>query len=191
MYKRQDLGLTRDRITRLESRSGALVSARIGEAQRLVSDLGIEEISDDPLLQSLLKETRELTSKNQVILSRIAVADAKLKEAEAYLSQLERDSKSIRAQIEIGGIEGEFSEKILELRESLPKADSFNHEASMRRKEVSDARLDAYRLDDELDALPPSAEQLKTLLKSLEPQGLSEEDLKKICLLYTSPSPRD
>ena len=175
-----DLGLTRDRITRLESRSGALVSARIGEAQRLVSDLGIEEISDDPLLQSLLKETRELTSKNQVILSRIAVADAKLKEAEAYLSQLERDSKSIRAQIEIGGIEGEFSEKILELRESLPKADSFNHEASMRRKEVSDARLDAYRLDDELDALPPSAEQLKTLLKSLEPQGLSEEDLKKI-----------
>jgi len=175
-----DLGLTRDRITRLESRSGALVSARIGEAQRLVSDLGIEEISDDPLLQSLLKETRELTSKNQIVLSRIAVADAKLKEAEAYLSQLERDSKSIRAQIEIGGIEGEFSEKILELRESLPKADSFYQDASARRKEVSDARLDAYRMDDELDSLPPPAEQLKTLLKSIEPQGLSEEDLKKI-----------
>lgn len=175
-----DLGLSRDRITRLENRSGALVSARIGEAQRLVSELGIEEISDDPLLQSLLKETRELTSKNQIILSRIAVADSKLKEAEAYLNQLERDSKSIRAQIEIGGLEGDFSEKILELRESLPKVDTFHQTASSRRKEVSDARLDAYRLDDELDSLPPSDEQLKTLLKSIEPRGLSEDDLKKI-----------
>lgn len=175
-----DLGLIRDRITRLENRSGALVSARIGEAQRLVSELGIEEISDDPLLESLLKETRELTSKNQVLLSRIAVADAKKKESESNLSQLERDSKSIRAQIEIGGLEGEFSEKILEIRESLPKAGTFHQSASTRRKEISDARLEAYRMEDELDSLPPSDEQFKTLLQSITTQGLNEEELKKI-----------
>lgn len=175
-----DLTLTRDRVTRLENRSGALVNARISEAERLVSELGIEAVTDDPLLRDLVKETRELTAKNQNILVKISVADAQLKEAEINLEQLQRDAESIRAQIEIGGLEGEFSERILEVREALPKPKTFRSAASERRSGISDARLEAFRLDHELDSLAPPDEQFDTLLKSISSRNLPEGALKKI-----------
>ena len=175
-----DLTLTRDRVTRLDSRSGALVTARIGEAERLVSELGLEAIADVPLLSELVKETRELTTKNQILLGKIAIADTQLKDAEINLEQLKRDAESISAQIEIGGLEGEFSESILEVREALPKAKTYRNAASDRRTAISEARLDAFRLDHELDTLPLSNAQYEAILKSISSRNLTEDALKKI-----------
>jgi potassium-dependent mechanosensitive channel len=175
-----DLALVRENVALLESRSGALVNARIGEAERLLIELGIGTIAEDPLLKSLVKETRDLTSKNQEILTRIATADQRLKEAETSLEVLQRDKDSIRAQIEIGGLGGEFSEKILEMRESLPKLKTYRSAANERHEQVSQARLDAFRIDHELDELAPTQEQLDTLLTSIRTGNVAAESLAKI-----------
>lgn len=175
-----DLAQLRSRVAKLEARSGALVNARIKEAERLLVEPGIEVVADDPLIRNLLKETRDLTAKNNELLSRIADADDKLKETESKIETLRHETDSIRAQIEIGGLEGEFSEKILEMRESLPKMKNFRNAAAGRHKQLSDARLDALRLDHELDTLPPKQEQIDTLLTSLRAKDLPAETITQI-----------
>jgi potassium efflux system protein len=175
-----DLAQARNRVATLEARSGAIVNARISEAERLLLEPGIETVTNDPLIRELVKETRNLTGKNQELLARIAVADAKLKETETDLEVLQRDGDSIRAQIEIGGLEGEFSEKILEMRESLPKVKNFRNAASERHKQLSEARLDAFRIDSELDLLPPTQEQIDTLLASVRQKDLPAETITQI-----------
>lgn len=175
-----DLAQLRKVVASLEARSGALVNARIGEAERLLVEPGIEAVADDPLIRDLVKETRDLTARNQELLSRIAAADDKLKETESNLETLQRDKDSIRAQIEIGGLEGEFSEKILEMRESLPKLKNFRNAAGERHKQLSDARLDAFRLDQELDDLPPMQVQIDTLLSAVRAKDLPAGTVEKI-----------
>jgi len=175
-----DLAAARKRVSTLEARSGAIVNARISEAERLLVEPGIEVVADDPLIRDLVKETRDLTAKNQEILARISDADAKLKETESNLETLQRDRDSIRAQIEIGGLEGEFSEKILEMRESLPKLKTFRSAASERHKQLSDARLDAFRIDRELEELPPTQEQIDSLLTSVRSKNLPAETITRI-----------
>ena len=175
-----DLNQLRSLVAKLEARSGALVNARINEAERLLVEPGIEVVADDPLIRDLVKETRDLTAKNHELLANIAAADAKLKETESKLETLQRERDSIRAQIEIGGLEGEFSEKILEMRESLPKLKNFRNAASERYNRLSDARLDAFRIDHELDTLPPTQEQIDTLLASVRAKNLPAETIAQI-----------
>jgi len=175
-----DLAQARKRISSLEARSGAIVNARISEAERLLVEPGLETVANDPLIRELVKETRNLTAKNQGILARITAADAALEEAEGSLVVLQRDKEGIRAQIEIGGLEGEFSEKILEMRESLPQGKTFRNAASERHKQLSDARLDAFRIDNELDLLPPTQEQIDTLLASVRQMALPAETITQI-----------
>ena len=97
-----DLGFARERATRLETRSGELVSARITEAERLITQLGLQSVSGDPKIQELVKETRDLAQANQALLGRIAAADATKNQAEEDLERLRRESENIRAQIAQG-----------------------------------------------------------------------------------------
>ncbi|MBU6179689.1 MAG: hypothetical protein KGR69_08480, partial [Verrucomicrobia bacterium] len=53
-----DLDLARARVARLESRSGEIVSARISEAERLIAELGLQSVSDEPRVKALVAETR-------------------------------------------------------------------------------------------------------------------------------------
>lgn len=175
-----DLAGARNRVSALEARSGAIVNARISEAERLLVEPGLETVADDPIIRDLVKETRDLTAKNLKILDRIAIAEGKRKEAESSLEMLQRDKESIRAQIEIGGLEGEFSETILEMRESLPTLKTFRSATSERHKQLSASRLDAFRLDRELDTLPPMQEQIDALLTSVRAKALPAETAAKI-----------
>jgi potassium-dependent mechanosensitive channel len=174
------LATTRDRVARLEARSGALLSARIGEAERLLLEPGIEPVADVPLLRELLKETRHLTLKNQELLSLISAGESKLREVDGNLKSLQRDKESIRAQIEIGGLKGEFSEKILEMRESLPKVKTYRNAAATRHKQLSDARLEAFRIDLELDSLPSAQEQIDSLIAAVREKSPDSETVSKI-----------
>jgi potassium efflux system protein len=175
-----NMALARERVSVLEKRSGAIVKSRITEAERLVKEVGIESVEKDPLFAGMAKEIRQLTAENQVIMQKITEADKTLKKAQREQDQLQRDSESIRTQIEFGGLESEFSERILELRGSLPTAKTYRPEAAARRSEISKARLDSFRQDHELDQLSNPAEQRSQLLESLKEKGLPDADLKKI-----------
>jgi hypothetical protein len=175
-----NMQILRGRVSELEKRSGAIVQSRITEAERLVKEVGIASVEKDPLFADLAKEIKQLTTENQAIMKRLAEADLALKEAEEDQDQLQRDAENIRTQIELGGLEGEFSEKILELRASLPTAKTYRPEVTERRSEISKARLDSFRQDHELDQLSNPAEQLSLLLESLKEKGLPEEARKRI-----------
>ena len=175
-----DLGFARERATRLETRSGELVSARITEAERLITQLGLQSVSGDPKIQELVKETRDLAQANQALLGRIAAADATKNQAEEDLERLRRESENIRAQIAIGGLEDSFSEIVLDLRRTLPTPQSMRVTLSERRKAISTARLEAFRADRELDALPSPEGQVEELLDLLRSKGVSEDDLAKL-----------
>lgn len=175
-----DLGLARERASRLESRSGELVTARIGEAQRLITGLGLQGVSEDPRIQALLQETRDLAQTNQSLLGRIAAADAAKNQAEDELERLRRESENIRAQIEIGGLEDSFSEIVIDLRRTLPTPQSLRGTLQERRKAISAARLEAFRADRELDTLPSPEGQVEEVLDLLRTKGVSEEDLAKL-----------
>lgn len=175
-----DLGFARERVSRLESRSGALVSERIGEAQRLIAELGLEAVNEDETLLEMVNQTRDLALGNQNLLARIAAAEAERNKAEEELERLRRESESIRAQIAIGGIEDSFSEIVLELRRTLPTAQSLRSEMSRRRQAISEARLEAFRTDRELEAMPSAEGQVEDLLDSFRAKGVGEEDLVKL-----------
>lgn len=172
-----DLGLARERATRLESRSGEIVSARITEAGRLITELGLQSVSDDPRINTLIQETRDLAQTNQSLLARIASADAAKNQAEDELERLRREAESIRAQVEIGGLEDSFSEIVLDLRRTLPTPQTLRNEMLERRQSISTARLEAFRADRELDALPSPEGQVEELIDLLRSKGVSEEDL--------------
>lgn len=175
-----DLGFARERASRLETRSGELVSARIGEAERLITELGLQSVSDDPRIRELVKETRNLAQSNQALLGRIASADAAKNQAEDDLERLRRESENIRAQIEIGGLEDSFSEIVLDLRRTLPTPQSLRGVLIERRKTISTARLEAFRADRELDSLPSPEGQVEELLDLFRSKGVAEEDLTKL-----------
>jgi potassium efflux system protein len=175
-----DLGYARERASRLESRSGELVNARIGETERLITELGLQAVSNDPGIKALVKETRDLAQTNQALLGRISAADAEKNQSEDELERLRRESENIRAQIEIGGLEDSFSEIVLDLRRTLPTPQTLRNEMSERRKAISTARLDAFRADRELDTLPSPEGQVEELLDLFRTKGVSEEDLAKL-----------
>lgn len=175
-----DLDLARARIARLESRSGEIVSARIDEAERLISELGLQPVGEEPAVKALVAETRDLASKNQSLLGRIAAADLELNKATEDLARLRREAGNIRTQVEIGGLEGSFAQIVLELRRSLPTQQSHRAATSARREELAAARLDAFRMArDSGDSASPAGE-VERILDVLRQKGVEEGALGKL-----------
>lgn len=177
---RSDLGLARERVTRLEARGSEIVSARIGEAERLITELGLQSVSDDQGIEELVRETRDLARANQGLLARIDAADAAKNQAKEELERLRRESENVRAQIEIGGLEDSFYETVLDLRRTLPTPQSVRVRLSERRKAISTARLEAFRSDRELDALPSPEGQVEEFLDLFRTKGVGEDDLARL-----------
>ena len=175
-----DLAYSRDRVATLESRTGELVNAQINDAERLANELGSETLTDHPLLRDLVAEMRTLATKNQQILVMNSDAGESLKTAEERLDRLKRDAENIRAQIEIRGLEGSFSDVILEIRRELPTPQDFRESSSQRRKMVSDARLDAFQLEQKLDSMPSVGTQFEELSRSLTDSEIPAETLTRI-----------
>lgn len=175
-----DVGLARGRIAELESRSSALVSERIGLAERLIGDLGLEDVSNDPDLRGLVEESRALADRNQALLGRIAAADAARNEADDDLDRLRRDALHIRSQVEIGGLEESFSEILVELRRNLPTQQSLRGKIAERRLAISESRLEAFRTERELASLASPEGQVEELLDLLRTKGVSEEELAEM-----------
>lgn len=172
-----DLALAREKVARLERRSDAIVSARIGEAERLLRDLGEEAIGDEPGLRSLIQGTRDLAQRNQKLLGRLSAAEAEFEQALETFAVLRRDSESIRAQIEIGGLEGAFSEIMLELRSTLPTRQGLRSSISERRQAINEARLEAFRTEREFDSIASPEGQAEEALDVLRRRGADEETL--------------
>jgi potassium efflux system protein len=176
-----DLGLVRERVSRLERRSGALVAARIGEAERLITELGLEAAGGTaPELQDLLKSARDLSRRNESLLSRLYTADAQYDASLDELEKLRRESENIRAQIEIGGLQGAFSEVMLELRRTLPTQQRLRASISERREAVITARLEAFRTEREIGALASPTGQAEEVLDRLRDKGVEEDALARL-----------
>ncbi len=174
-----DLVLVRERVTRLESRQRALVAERIGETERLIGELDLPADAD-PGLRELVGGAREQALANQALLGRIAAAEAELAKANVDLDRLRREAENLRAQIGIGGFEESFAEIALELRRTLPTPQSLRGAAETRRREISTARLAAFREDRELDATPSSGGQAEELLDLLRAKGFEETVLSNL-----------
>ncbi len=172
-----DLAYARERVARLESRSGALVTARIGEAERLIGELGLQAAMEEAEVRGLVENTRSLALGNQRLLGRIAAADAELSRATSDLDRLRRETENLRAQVGIGGLEDSFAEIALELGRTLPTPQSLRGEIEARRKEISAARLAAFREERDLDAAPSPEGQVEALLDRLRVKGLDEQAL--------------
>ncbi len=170
----------RDRVGNLESRSGAIVTERIGEAEQLIGKLGPTEAGQEKVLRDFIEQTRSLAKKNQQVLARITAAEAERKIAEDDLRRLRRESENLRAQIEIGGLEDSFSEIVLDLRRTLPTAQSLKQDLTNRHQLISEARLEAFRMDRETDSLPSPDGQVEELLDAMRASGISEEQLAQL-----------
>lgn len=170
----------REMITALESRSGEIVNARIAESEALIGGLELQSVADDDRVKALFEETRRLAEANQATLGKIAVAEAERDRIEAELERLRRESENIRAQIEIGGLEGSFSEIMLDLRRTLPTPQSLRTATNERRKAVSTARLDAFQANAWLSSQPSVEGQVEELLDLLRTKGTEEKELTKL-----------
>lgn len=177
---RTDLDLARARVARLESRSGEIVSARIDEAERLISELGLQAVSDEATVKALVQETRDLASKNQALLSRIARADEELNKTTEDLSRLRREGENIRTQIMIGGLEDSFAQIVIELRRSLPTHQSHRAETSARHEELSRARLESFRTARESESAASAKGEVEQILELLRQKGIDEDTLTKL-----------
>jgi potassium efflux system protein len=175
-----DLELAKARVTRLESRSGEIVTARISEAERLISELGLQAIGEEPRVKDLVKETRDLASKNQSLLARIGAADLELNKATEDLARLRREAANIRTQVEIGGLEGSFAQIVLELRRSLPTHQSHRAATSARHEELSNARLEAFRMARDSGSAVSTGGEVEQILELLRQKGVDEEALGKL-----------
>jgi potassium efflux system protein len=175
-----DLDLARARVARLESRSGEIVSARISEAERLIAELGLQSVSDEPQVKALVAETRDLASKNQTLLARLAAADLELNRASEDLARLRREADNIRTQVEIGGLEGSFAQIVLELRRSLPTQRSHRAATSARHEQLSGARLEAFRTARDAGAAVSTGGEVEQILDLLRQKGVDEKALGKL-----------
>jgi potassium efflux system protein len=175
-----DLELARARVARLGSRSGEMVSARISEAQRLIEALGLPSVSDEPKVRALVAETRDLASKNQSLLARLASADLDLNQTTEDLARLRREAENIRTQVEIGGLEGSFAQIVLELRRSLPTQQSHRASTKARHEQLSNARLEAFRMARDSSALVSTGGEVGEILDLLRQKGVDEEAIGKL-----------
>lgn len=175
-----DQSRIRDRIAALESRTGAIVSARIGEAEQLIAKLGPPDAGHTKELRDFVDQIRSLVKKNQTVLARIAEAEGERKAAEEELRRLRRESENLRAQIEIGGLEDSFSEIVLDLRRTLPTPQSLKQNLTTRHHLISEARLEAFRMDRETDTMASIEGQTEIIIDTLRTGGLSEDRLAEL-----------
>lgn len=180
-----DLTLGRERVARWEDRADDLVAARIGEAEKQIADLGLQSLSSDPEVLRLVAESRELASGNQALLGRIAAADSTLAQARIELDRVRRESEDLRAQAGMGGLENAFADVVFELRGSLPSEPSLRAATERRRKEISTARLEAFRMARAIDAAASSGGQVEEWLELLRAKGVSEESLNEFRPQFT------
>ncbi len=175
-----DLDVIRRRILDLNNRTQSLVNARITEAAKLTDNLDLESVGQNPVILSLIEETKTLAEDNKALLSKIADADLAMRSAEAALSRLRRDADNFRAQIEIGGMEDSFAQVILEMKGEIPKAQDYRAEAKLRRQAISGARLAAYHLGKELEKDPSREAQLAMMEATLKSAGLDAAAREKL-----------
>lgn len=175
-----DLAAARDRVAALERRAEALVSARLGEAEKLLGEKDLAPVREHTLVRDLIGETKRLTAETQSLLGRIGEADRGLKAAQAELDRLRRDSENIRAQIEIGGLEDSFAQVILEIRGQLPSERDRATRATARRKSIAAARMAAFHAERDLESLPPPDAQRDLILGSLRSAGIPDSAAKPL-----------
>ncbi|MCB1062999.1 MAG: mechanosensitive ion channel [Verrucomicrobiae bacterium] len=175
-----DLERLQGQVKALESRVDALVSDRISAAEKLVEELGSDQVKNNALLERLVTDTKEFSEKNRSILDQISSADLKLKSTQSELDRLRRDSDNIRAQIEIGGLEDSFAQSLLELRSGIPTSQDFRVRSEARKHEIAAARLAAIRLEREMDGEIPLEDQLSLIENSLRSAELGDEVIAKL-----------
>lgn len=175
-----DLKLVRERLARLERRSGALVADRIGEAERRLGELGLQEAGAAPGVRELVEGTRLLASGNQALLARAALATEEWNHANANRERLRREAESLRAQVGIGGLEESFAEVAIELWRTLPSPQSLRGEMEARRREIAEARLAAFRLERELEQASSPEGETEALIDRLRAGGMGEDELAEI-----------
>lgn len=172
-----DLERAKERVELLGKRSGELVAARISEAEGTIGKLGEDAAAKAPEIQALVEETRALAAKNQTILADISKADAELDEVLEELERFRRESDGIRAQVEFGGLEESFAEIVVDLRRSLPTSESLRVETESRRRNLANARIEAFRALRELDTMPSIEGQVEEILEGLRSGGNGEEEI--------------
>lgn len=175
-----DLEKAKERVELLGKRSGELVVARISEAENTIGKLGEGAAAKAPEIQALVEETRALAAKNQAVLADLSKADAELVEVGEELERFRRESEGIRAQVEIGGLEDSFAEIVVDLRRSLPTSESLRAEMEKRRRNLANARLEAFRSLRELDAMPSIEGQVEEILERLRSGGAGEEEISAL-----------
>lgn len=174
-----DLDLARQRVAKLESRRAAIVTARIDEAEDLLSELGLHTSGeDDPEIRRILDEIHTLGDANTALQARITRADEEFSKAGSELDRLRRDGENLRAQIRLGGLEKSLAEIVFDLHRMLPTPESLRTAIQERRTESSRARLEVLRLDREMEALPSESGQIEEILELLRHQGVEEDALK-------------
>lgn len=175
-----DLELARARVTRLEERRNAIVTARIDETEHSLVELGLLDGDASASEKNLAEEIRALVRTNEMLLAKISSSDVELSRVTAELDRLRREGDNLRAQIHLGGLESSLTEIIFDLRSTLPSSASLRTVVEERRRAISRARLEALRLDRELQTLPSSSVQVEQLLGLLGHRDVKGKELAKI-----------
>ena len=171
--KRQD-----NLVQQLQSRISALQSEEVEQAQQATLQAQEKAAGKHPLIQQYADRNAELSDR----LARLA------KQAEQAVQELERtvslkdvirqNQEQVQQQIIIGSLDERSGRLLQKQRSTLPKPEEIQRRVDKQRSQITGARLEAFQVESEWQALQAGREQ--NSLIELKPETMEADQWQEI-----------
>ncbi len=142
------LDQARERLRRLESALGKRLAGEVDAMKRQVSELAERVPSDRGSLAEVAAGLPELVARLEEQAAQSARVSSKSGVMRNRLDRLRRDNEKVRRQIELTGLEGAFTQVLLDQLQRLPERRGLDYDLKQLERELSEAQLDALQIEE-------------------------------------------
>ncbi|MGE9270590.1 MAG: hypothetical protein ACQKBU_07285, partial [Verrucomicrobiales bacterium] len=137
----------KDHVTAFETELNLRLESEVDQMRDQVST--VIETVDDPEIVELAEGLKPLVAQLDETTNAIKATVSRLEATGKRLDQLKKESQRLRRQVELGGQDGAFSQVLLDRQRRLEDRRSLDFELRQLDRELSDAQLEGFRLEDE------------------------------------------
>ncbi|BCX48431.1 potassium transporter [Haloferula helveola] len=138
----------RSTVVALEEKLKSQLEGEVNELRKLVDEIAADAADADPEIRQLASELPGLVDRLESTADEISDTGEKLDDSRRKLEKLRREDQRLRREVQLGGLEGAFSQVLLDQRRRLPDRRGLDYDLRLLEEEISEAQLAGFRIDD-------------------------------------------